>query len=204
MGRRLGGTRVDGDVGRFHTCVAPNPPRALPEPPTSLRWPYLGRRTCSPASSSCHSHTGSSSAPYASPCSPPCRWVQCRTSRYPGLLVPWEQGRVGLAAEDHPFQQLPSPEPCCKWCPKAQPQALLHSQPPGSGFSSTKLQHRGLLLAVSAAPVHPVSNPSPKHPVTFWVLTGDQHGQHGEEEETQPHSASTALLPTPRALPRRK
>lgn len=49
--------------------------------------PYLGRRICSPASSSCRPRTGSSSAPCASPCSPPGRWALCRTSRCPGPLA---------------------------------------------------------------------------------------------------------------------
>lgn len=74
-------------------------------PPVSPLWLYLGRRTCSPASSSCRSRTGSSSAPCASPCSPPSRWALSQTSKYPGLLVPQgvRQSRAGLrqGAEDH-------------------------------------------------------------------------------------------------------
>lgn len=93
-------------------CAKPcSLPQGPPPPQVSVLWLYLGRRTCSPASSSCHSHTGSSSAPCASPCSPPRRWVLCQTSKYPGLLGPQgaRQSWAGAGSQGPSF--LPAAQP---------------------------------------------------------------------------------------------
>lgn len=90
---------------RLHRVTQPPPEPAVP--------PYLGRRTCTPASSSCRSHTGSSSAPCASPCTPPGTAGPCQTSTCLGALQ-WAQSRTellgwGLTPQHQPALLLPSP-----------------------------------------------------------------------------------------------